>query len=673
MTKIFLISDLHNERLRFQMPEDLDYDVLVAAGDIDDNPERAVEFLASVGKPVVWVAGNHDLWSQPAKRGQPYVDFSTRLGHLKRLCEGTQVHLLEQESVVIDGTRFVGTMLWTSYLHGNKQLMHYGLSTMNDFNSIGATAWLRDPRNREAFLRDCQRYGFDRHTAERIDWNCVMFHPVLAYAWHQESKHWLEAELREEGDWQTTVVVTHHAPTYLSLTRTGYVAEKNLDPKSWSSRLDIRWDNDNIYRIGSYASPDDDLLARHQDKISLWIHGHIHRSVDVSAGGVRVVCNPRGYAYNKDSVQSGDNRNFDPRLVIDLDRQGGYMPLLKAEIDEAVVELENILDEIQAIGAHRKHADPSLRTAAREAFNKRVEAFSEEGHKICKRVNENVQKRGFLPNRNDLQFPLKAFCVSPELSIDNYSSQPRRRTDRALSSIVRDAKGFIAVLQRIPNLPAAMEKEAGRQARLVIGALQKEAVAAEFVPVDKKHVDIELQFRVVGQHSKERQQELSHLADSVVNPHVPRKWFVSLQFEAVDKGQREEPEQVATGGRVSGDVVTVESMEQSFVLQYPVVTFAKPAEIFYQLDRKWKCVTVRMEESHATSAMFSHALLVRAVLQIEKENEIQIVLDDTGQRYRIHGQDDPHHRLVFVFGKVEYRASLIRQQTGDVVVEMEPG
>jgi hypothetical protein len=38
-----------------------------------------------------------------------------------------------------------------------------------------------------------------------------------------------------------------------------------------------------------------DLL---RNPVWLWIHGHVHDSVDLVEHGVRIVCNPRGYAPN---------------------------------------------------------------------------------------------------------------------------------------------------------------------------------------------------------------------------------------------------------------------------------------------------------------------------------------------------------------------------------------
>lgn len=46
---------------------------------------------------------------------------------------------------------------------------------------------------------------------------------------------------------------------------------------------------------------------------SLWVHGHIHTSVDCRHGDTRIVCNPRGMFV--------PNRHFDDRLVVAVSRR----------------------------------------------------------------------------------------------------------------------------------------------------------------------------------------------------------------------------------------------------------------------------------------------------------------------------------------------------------------
>ncbi|RYY82128.1 MAG: hypothetical protein EOO24_40935 [Comamonadaceae bacterium] len=61
-----------------------------------------------------------------------------------------------------------------------------------------------------------------------------------------------------------------------------------------------------------FASHLDDLLG--SDKAALWIHGHMHHSVDYHVRGTRVLCNPRGYVTDRRS----ENAAFDPGLCVEL-------------------------------------------------------------------------------------------------------------------------------------------------------------------------------------------------------------------------------------------------------------------------------------------------------------------------------------------------------------------
>jgi Icc-related predicted phosphoesterase len=46
--------------------------------------------------------------------------------------------------------------------------------------------------------------------------------------------------------------------------------------------------------------------------VDLWIHGHIHESMDYAVEGTRVLCNPRGYR------PPNENPGFEPDLVVEI-------------------------------------------------------------------------------------------------------------------------------------------------------------------------------------------------------------------------------------------------------------------------------------------------------------------------------------------------------------------
>jgi Icc-related predicted phosphoesterase len=69
------------------------------------------------------------------------------------------------------------------------------------------------------------------------------------------------------------VVVTHHAPTQLSIGE---------------------WFKHETLMNGSFASNLTDFILD-RPQIKLWTHGHMHNQSDYMIGDTRVVCNPRGY------------------------------------------------------------------------------------------------------------------------------------------------------------------------------------------------------------------------------------------------------------------------------------------------------------------------------------------------------------------------------------------
>lgn len=103
--RLWVISDLHLEtRLAWQPVRPESFDVLVAAGDVDNDLLRAIETVALIadGKPSVFVAGNHEL----AFRDASIVDAAGRAAHQ------FGVTWLERTAVAVDGVRFAGATLW---------------------------------------------------------------------------------------------------------------------------------------------------------------------------------------------------------------------------------------------------------------------------------------------------------------------------------------------------------------------------------------------------------------------------------------------------------------------------------------------------------------------------------------------------------------------------------
>jgi len=257
--KIFLTSDIHTERaqqsfdprfdyqcLKFRYPEDVD--VVVLAGDIGEwinGLEWARNRFAN--KEIVYVPGNHEFYDS---------DLSI-IDDMRLKAKELDIHLLDNDSVIIDGVRFLGTTLWTNYDNYSAEAIWEAKSTMNDYSYIKCKKWWQNEQNKKKAM-------WLMNLNSGIGFDPEFFSPTVAYLLHQKAIGWLSQQLNNPHQGKT-IVVTHHAP---------------------SMRSSVNY---------AYASTLDDFIMSMADKIDLWCHGHIHTPIDYDLAGVRIVSNPRGY------------------------------------------------------------------------------------------------------------------------------------------------------------------------------------------------------------------------------------------------------------------------------------------------------------------------------------------------------------------------------------------
>jgi hypothetical protein len=178
------------------------------------------------------------------------------------------VHLLVNDCVVLDSVRFIGTTLWTDYT--------LDASRTSDAARDSDIAWAM--KNAEWMLMDHQQIARD-------DNSWIRWSASDARAAFQVARTYIETVLEVSHD-GPTVVVTHHAPSPLSIA-----------PRFLGSPLNP-----------AFAS---DLTATiMRNRPDVWVHGHVHHSVGYVLGETQVVCNPRGYG--------DENPDFDPAFVLDL-------------------------------------------------------------------------------------------------------------------------------------------------------------------------------------------------------------------------------------------------------------------------------------------------------------------------------------------------------------------
>ncbi|MCK5189987.1 MAG: metallophosphoesterase, partial [Methylococcales bacterium] len=85
--RINFFSDIHLE-FGFLTPPDNDADIIVAAGDIGVF-RQGVDWLKSIKKPVIYVAGNHEFYTH---------EYKETLYVLRDECAGSRIHFLENDT-----------------------------------------------------------------------------------------------------------------------------------------------------------------------------------------------------------------------------------------------------------------------------------------------------------------------------------------------------------------------------------------------------------------------------------------------------------------------------------------------------------------------------------------------------------------------------------------------
>jgi Icc-related predicted phosphoesterase len=246
--KIQIVSDLHQEfgynEISFEKA-----DLVIFAGDINLGT-TGIQWIQSAIRaiPVMYILGNHEYYKG---------SYPKTLNKIIDLAKGTNIHVLENKSIEMDGITFHGATLWTNFeLFGNARI--YGSmcqEKMNDYKLIR-----RDPSY--AKLRS-----------------------IDTYLIHQASIQWLKSSL-ESSLTKQNIVISHHAPSIKSM------------PVSY--REDVV--------SAAYASNLESFILTHQP--NYWIHRHIHEPCNYYIGNTNIICNPHGYIHEK-------YQGFNPGLMIE--------------------------------------------------------------------------------------------------------------------------------------------------------------------------------------------------------------------------------------------------------------------------------------------------------------------------------------------------------------------
>lgn len=261
------MSDLHLEFGSLEISE-AGEDLLILAGDLGIHVE-AMDLIRQMARlfeiPILVIAGNHEFYRTPESPSHTWED---TIDDLRRAADHTsvvvkgEVTFLEDSTVTYEGVRFIGATLWTDMkLYGED---HFVAMAVQDALSDYAKIYTKsdDPIHvQDVMARHGESIGYIRERLTDPLW------------------------LPKDGP---TVVVTHHAPSWLS--------------------IDERFRSDKV--SAGFASRLEDLIL--DTNPVFWVHGHTHTSFDYVLGETRVLCNPRGY------VDVALNPDFNPDLIVEI-------------------------------------------------------------------------------------------------------------------------------------------------------------------------------------------------------------------------------------------------------------------------------------------------------------------------------------------------------------------
>jgi len=261
--KIKVLSDLH---LEFGDLDPGTGDVLVLAGDIcvaselDNNDQYSDRYLNFFDK---CVAGYNKVFYTLGNHEHYDGDIQETLSTLERHLPSS-ISILQNQSELYDGVHFVGSTLWTDFDNANPMTMLTCQEGMSDYHVITNN---RVPLTTKDTLR-----------------------------LHDESVAWLTQAIPTLRG--KVIVFTHHAPS-----------RQSFAPRYRSSQFK-----------GAYCT-DLSHLIEINPNIEMWVHGHIHSSVNYKVGETMIVSNPRGYDPHE------LNPNFNTNIEYEVSSDKEFLPV----------------------------------------------------------------------------------------------------------------------------------------------------------------------------------------------------------------------------------------------------------------------------------------------------------------------------------------------------------
>ncbi len=278
--KFRLFSDLHLEFGGFDIPpmEGDDDTILLLAGDVAVGKKKYtyLDFLddaTSQFSKVIYIPGNHEYY-----HGSRKVTWERMKENMAERLDDPEfhqyLHMVNMETVDLGDVAVVCATMWTNMDDQNPNTLMKAGMYMNDYNHI--------------------RRGNDQNDyAGKLQ-------PMDTVREFTQAKFFIFEECRRlKAEGKKVLVMTHHGPSRMS-----------IHPRYDREELNGCYVTELAYDIMDLG---DQGLAP-----DVWVHGHIHDSMDYMIGDcTRVLVNPRGYVDYQDKA-GPQNRKFDPTFTFEL-------------------------------------------------------------------------------------------------------------------------------------------------------------------------------------------------------------------------------------------------------------------------------------------------------------------------------------------------------------------